>query len=86
MSLVKTPIYLTLEQRETLKGEAKDQHVSLSERIRQILDERIQYLGTRVKKRKIASFIGIGKSGLTDVSVNHDKYLGEAIAKEHNIR
>lgn len=34
MSLIKTPIYLTLEQKKSLKEEAEDQHVSLSELVR----------------------------------------------------
>lgn len=29
------------------------------------------------------AIVGLGASGLTDVSENHDRYLGEAIAHEH---
>ncbi len=86
MSLVKTQVYLESEQQKFLKKLAKQKHVSLSELMRQLLGEHIQHLGARVFRRKEPSFIGIGASGLTDVSVNHDKYIGEAIAQEHNIR
>ena len=86
MSMVKTQVYLTTEQRKTLAQEAKKQNISLSELMRQMVDDRIQHLGAKVFRRKLPSFIGIGASGITDGSVNHDKYIGEAIAKEHNIR
>ena len=86
MSMVKTQIYLTQEQRETLKKTAHWQHVSISGLIRQMVDENIQHLGAKVSRRKMPSFIGIGASGLTDVSENVDKYVGEAIAKQHHIR
>jgi len=81
MSLVKTQIYITPELRESLKEEAEEQHVSFSELVREILDERIQHLGAKVPRRKMASFIGIGESDLKDLSVNHDKYICEAIEK-----
>ncbi len=86
MSLIRTQIYLTSEQRDTLKETANRQHVSLSELMRQMVDENIQHLGAKVSKRKQPSFIGIGASGLTDLSINHDKYIAEAIAQEHDIR
>jgi hypothetical protein len=88
MSLVKTQIYLEVEQQKILKDLAKQEHISFSGLIRQTIDQYIALfkIATDRKPRKKLSIIGIGASGLTDVSENHDKYVGEAIAKEHNIR
>ncbi len=88
MSLVKTQIYLESEQQKMLKKLATQEHVSLSSLIRNTMDRYISLfkIATEKKQRKSLSIIGIGASGLTDVSENHDKYVGEAIAKEHNIR
>ncbi len=88
MSLVKTQIYLEVEQQKILKDLAKQEHISFSGLIRQTIDQYITLfkIATDRKPRKKLSIIGIGASGLTDVSENHDKYVGEAIAKEHNIR
>jgi hypothetical protein len=88
MSLVKTQIYLEVEQQKILKDLAKQESISFSGLIRQTIDQYIALfkIATDRKPRKKLSIIGIGASGLTDVSENHDKYVGEAIAKEHNIR
>jgi hypothetical protein len=88
MALVKTQIYLEAEQQKILKDLARQEHVSFSGLVRDAMDRYISLfkIATEKKQRKSLSIIGIGASGLTDVSENHDKYVGEAIAKEHNIR
>jgi hypothetical protein len=88
VSLVKTQVYLEAEQRKVLKELAKRRHVSLSGLIREAMEQYISIhkIASGRTPRKRPSFIGIGSSGLTDVSINHDKYIGEAIAEEHGIR
>jgi len=88
MSLAKTQIYLEPEQQKVLRKVAKQEHTSVSGLIRQLVEQYIGLVeinGDSVPQKKL-SIIGIGNSEFTDVSENHDKYVGEAIAKEHNIR
>ena len=88
MSMVKTQVYLDSEQQKILKKLAKQEHVSVSGLIRSTMERYINLfkIASDSKPRKALSIIGIGANGLTDVSENHDKYVGEGIAKEHNIR
>lgn len=87
MSLTKTPVYLESEQQKMLKKLAKKERISVSGLIRQLVDQYISLIKINSGKvrRKRLSIIGIGDSGLTDVSENHDKYVGEAVAEQHNI-
>ena len=88
MSLAKTQVYLESEQKKILKKLAKQENISLSELVRQTIDQHLALfkIATDTRPRKPLSITGIGASGLTDISENHDKYVGEAIAMEHNIR
>ncbi len=87
MSLAKTQVYLKSDQQRTLKKLAKREHVSVSGLIRQLVDEYISLAKICSDKtpQKRLSIIGIGDCGPADVSENHDKYVGEAIAEQHNI-
>lgn len=54
----------------------------LQEQVEQLSSELNQENGES-KSYTLSSIIGLGDSGLTDVSERHDYYIGEAIADEH---
>lgn len=37
----------------------------------------------RPKREDYFKIVGLGKSGVNDISENHDKYIGEVLADEH---
>ncbi len=39
--------------------------------------------GSELSDEDYLSIVGLGASGLANVSAEHDRYLGEAIADEH---
>lgn len=78
MDLKRTQIYLEPEQHYRLKREANQKDISLSELIRQIVRE--HYKGNQPEEN--ASIVGLGKSGKSDVSERHDRYLEEEIHNE----
>ncbi len=87
MSLTKTQVYLESEQQKALKKLAKKERSSVSGLVRQLVGQYISLIkinSGKVPRRRL-SIIGIGDSGLTDVSENHDKYVGDAVAEQHNI-
>ncbi len=87
MSLTKTQVYLESERLKILKTLAEQEHISVSRLIRQLVNQYTNLVKINNDKtpRKPLSIIGIGDSGPADVSENHDKYVGEAIAEQHNI-
>lgn len=80
MAFVRTQIYLEPEQHLFLKEEAKRQGISIAELLRRILDSYVQQ--TRPKE-DFAKIVALGRSGLSDVSEKHDKYLAKALSDEH---
>jgi hypothetical protein len=76
--MIRTQILLTEEQAAELRIIAAREGVSMAELIRQatarLLAERRQ--ATRAERSLAA--VGRYRSGLTDISVNHDAYLNEA--------
>lgn len=82
--MVRTQIQLTEEQSEQLKTLAQLDKVSVAELIRQSVDSFLSSRGImsqEERKRRALSVIGIARSGLGDLSVNHDKYLAEIYAE-----
>ena len=78
--MYRTQIQLREDQSKKLKEMAAKYNVSVAELIRQSIDMLIQSGDelTQAEKRKRAlNIIGIGDSGLGDLSINHDKYLAE---------
>lgn len=82
--MVRTQIQLTEEQLRTLKRLAEKESVSMAELIRRSVD---YYIATtsespvEERKQRLLSVIGIGSSGISDIGVNHDKYLAEIYAE-----
>lgn len=82
--MVRTQIQLTEEQSKRLKAMASDEGVSVAELIRRSIDQYTQGHPQPDREELIhRSFAVIGKysSGLSDVGVNHDKYLADIYAE-----
>ena len=78
MVMVRTQIQLTEEQYRALKEEAHQMGLSLSEAVRGAVE---LWLGRRERalrvQRSLAS-IGRFRSGRSDISERHDRYLADA--------
>jgi hypothetical protein len=77
--VVRTQITLDADAHRRAKRRAADLGISLAEYVRRTLD---RDLGEE-PRTDISAIFGIGASGLSDVSSNVDKYLGEAAWEEH---
>ena len=77
--VVRSQVTLNAEAHRRAKRRAADLGISFAEYVRQVID---RDLGDQ-PKADISEIFGIGESGLTDVSSNVDRYLGEALWKEH---
>lgn len=83
MGLKRTQVYLEPEQHQSLKREARERGISLAELFRQIVGH---YLRRERPKEEFLRIVGLGKSGRSDVSEDHDRYLAEAIARDEDLR
>jgi hypothetical protein len=77
--VVRSQVTLDAEAHRRAKRRAADLGISFAEYVRQVID---RDLGDQ-PKADISEIFGIGESGLTDVSSNVDRYLDEALWKEH---
>ena len=81
----RTMVYLEQQQLETLRAEANQKRISLAELIRRALQVHIE--SDRVAEPAVAEnwlkIVGLGSCGSADVSEHHDRYLGEALRREH---
>jgi len=81
--MVRTQIQLTERQAQALKKLAAEQDVSVAELIRRSIDALIESSDGRSEEERWAralSVSGMFRSGYSDLSVNHDKYLAEDFA------
>jgi hypothetical protein len=71
---------LTEEQLQRLEILAAEQGRSISELIRQSVDEVIKRAGSvsEERRRRAVAAAGRFRSGQADISTNHDSYLAEA--------
>ena len=82
--MIRTQIQLTEEQSSSLKKLAKEENVSVAELIRRSVDNYLQkrhIVTDKERRQRLLSVIGIGRSGLSDLAENHDKYLAEIYAE-----
>jgi hypothetical protein len=77
--VVRTQVTLDADAHRRAKRRAADRGISFAEYIRQVVDSD---LGEE-PKTDISAIYGLFDSGLSDVSSNVDKYLGEAAWQEH---
>ena len=82
----RTMVYLEPEQLEALRTEAKDRRISLAELVRRALQSYLE--GNRVSDsiatETYLKIVGLGSCGGSDVSEQHDRYLAEALEREHS--
>lgn len=78
MSLKRTQIYLEPEQHRLLKREAAAKGVSLAELLRQLARD---HLHTELQREDFARIVALGRSGVVDVSEDHDRHIGEAVSR-----
>jgi hypothetical protein len=85
MKTLTPKIQLDSSQFNALAEEAKKRQRSIDELLNDLLREYLDELLIlhRRSETDFMSIVGLGKSGISDVSENHDKYLGEIIANEH---
>lgn len=78
--MVRTQVYLSVAQHRALKREAKASGISMTELVRQIVADRVEgHRQVRVHaKEAIMRFVGLGDSGISGTSENHDAALDEA--------
>lgn len=81
MEFVRTQVYLKPQQHRELKEEASRKGVSLAELLRQLADEYLQKQS--LGSAGLLSISDLGESGIKNGSVEHDRYIGGSIAKEH---
>jgi hypothetical protein len=82
--MIRTQIQLTQHQSQALKSLAAQRGISIAELIRQSVDNLIQASGDvsdDERNRRAVAAAGRFRSGHTDLSVDHDRYLAEAYAK-----
>lgn len=77
--VVRSQVTLEAEAHRRAKRRAADLGVSFAEYVRQVID---RDLGDQ-PKADISAIFGLFDSGISDVSSNVDKYLGEALRREH---
>ncbi len=75
--MVRTQVQLTEEQASALKARAVAERLSMAELIRRSVDAFLRTkapLSHEEKKRRALNAVGRFRSGVTDLSVNHDRY------------
>lgn len=73
-------VYLRPDQDATLRAMAKQENVALAELVRRGVDRLISDIPP--EHDPLMNLIGIGNSGIRDLSENHDKYIIEALLAE----
>ena len=77
LPLIRTQIQLTEEQAGALKEIASQRGVSTAQLIRESVERTIEERQRKVNWHRALSIMGRYRSGLSDVSAEHDKYLDE---------
>lgn len=75
--MVRTQIQLTEDQAKALKKVAARRGVSMAEVIRESVERIIEESERKEKWQRALAIVGRYRSGLADISVDHDKYLAE---------
>lgn len=85
MKTVTSQIQLDSSQFDALAEESKRRQISIDELLGNLVKQYLDELSvlSRRSEADLMSIIALGDSGISDVSENHDKYLGEIIDNEH---
>ena len=78
-------VKLKAKDYKVLMEESRKLGISVEEFLAHLAEEYIQRATSKESEQDFMS-LNLGRSGESDISVNHDRYLGEAVAREHNIR
>jgi predicted DNA-binding ribbon-helix-helix protein len=82
--MVRTQIQLTAQQAKAIKKIARARHLSVAELIRQAVDNLIKastVIDVEERRKRALDAAGRFRSGLRDLSTEHDKYLEEAFSE-----
>jgi len=82
--MVRTQIQLTEEQAKAVKKIARARHLSVAELMRQAVDNLIKastVIDVEERRKRAIDAAGRFRSGLRDLSTEHDKYLEEAFSE-----
>ena len=82
--MVRTQIQLTEEQVNALKKLSLSRHLSISELIRQAVDNILKSstaIDMEERKKRAINTAGRFSSGKRDIAREHDKYLADAFSK-----
>jgi hypothetical protein len=82
--MIRTQIQITEAQAAKLRSMSAERHMPMAELIRMGIDsflERESGMSHAVKRERAKSVAGRFSSGLVNVSLEHDKYLGEAFGE-----
>ena len=75
--MIRTQVQLTERQAEALKRAARERGVSIAALIREAVDLAVA-LPSESRRARALRVAGISSSGLSDVGVEHDRYLEDA--------
>jgi hypothetical protein len=81
MEVMTAEVRLNTPDYEALAQESRQLSLSVEELLARLAGEYLRRKSFTEKKRKKLDFMSLanlGHSGASDISVNHDKYLGEA--------
>lgn len=82
----RTMIYLEPEQLQALRREAASRGVSLAELVRRAIRRHLESRDNRprVSRRAYLKIVALGSSGQSNVAEQHDRFLAEALRREHS--
>ncbi len=83
--MVRTQIQLTEQQAKAIKKIARARHLPVAELIRQAVDNLIKanvIIDVEERRKRALDAAGRFRSGLRDLSTEHDKYLEEAFSEK----
>jgi len=74
-------VQLTADQADALKRVARERNVSMAEVLRALVDQHLLPAPTDDRRQRAIDAIGRYRSGRHDVSEEHDRELGGALAR-----
>ena len=81
----RTMIYLQSDQLDALRKRAQAQRISVAELVRRLVRQYLSAPGgtAPIPDEAYARIVGLGSSGRADIADEHDRYVAEALRREH---
>jgi hypothetical protein len=78
--MVRTQVYFSEEQHRALRRAAKREGISMTALLRRMVERELLGRATKpdYSQDAIMAIVGLGRSGRSDISENHDEALDEA--------